>query len=183
MLSLLTPRCSLELLLPAHADAMFAVLSDPAIYEFENAPPDSVAALRARYQRQAARQSPDGHEQWLNWVLRLPDGGLAGDVQATVLPSGVALVAYELASQYWRQGIGSAAVRAMLHALAASHEVHTAVAVMKARNHRSAGLLQHLGFVPGQPLDAGLDPVDADEISMQLLLCEGSGSAALEPAC
>jgi ribosomal-protein-alanine N-acetyltransferase len=31
-----------------HADAMFAVLCDPAIYEFENEPPPSVEWPRAR---------------------------------------------------------------------------------------------------------------------------------------
>ena len=34
--------------LAAHADEMFVVLSDPAIYEFENAPPASADALRER---------------------------------------------------------------------------------------------------------------------------------------
>ena len=165
-----TPRCTLEPLLAVHADAMFDVLADPAICEFENAPPASAQALRARYQRLESRCSPDGREQWLNWVLRLPDAALAGYVQATVLPSGVALVAYELASRHWRQGIGSAAVRAMLQELAAACGVHTAVAVLKARNHRSPGLLLHLGFVPGMPADAGLEAIDADEIACHLPL-------------
>jgi [ribosomal protein S5]-alanine N-acetyltransferase len=33
---------SLEPQVVAHAEEMFVVLSDPAIYQFENAPPDSV---------------------------------------------------------------------------------------------------------------------------------------------
>ena len=37
-------RLTLEPLTAAHAEEMFAVLSDPAIYEFENKPPASVAA-------------------------------------------------------------------------------------------------------------------------------------------
>lgn len=163
--TLALPRCTLEPLLATHAEAMFEVLSDPAIYAFEGAPPASLDWLRARYQRLESRRSPDGSEQWLNWVLRLPGGALAGYVQATVLPGGFALVAYELASRHWRQGIGSAAVRGMLGELAATHGVHTAVAVLKARNHRSAGLLRHLGFAPGLPADAGLDAIDADEIA------------------
>jgi hypothetical protein len=34
-------RCTLEPLVVAHAQEMFSVLSDPAIYEFENEPPPS----------------------------------------------------------------------------------------------------------------------------------------------
>jgi RimJ/RimL family protein N-acetyltransferase len=165
-----TPRCTLEPLLPAHAEAMFQVLADPAIYAFENAPPVSVDALHSRFQRLAAGQSPDGSQRWLNWVLRLPTGGLAGHVQATVLAGGHAWVAYELASQHWRQGIGSAAVRAMLQELASTHGVHTAVAVLKAQNHRSAGLLQHLGFLPGLPACAALGTMEGDEIAFHLPL-------------
>ena len=113
-----TPRCTLEPLMAAHAEAMFAVLSDPAIYEFENAPPTSLQRLHQRYHRLESRCAPDGSAQWLNWALRLPNGALAGVVQATVLRSGAALVAYELASAFWRQGIASAAVTAMLDELA-----------------------------------------------------------------
>jgi hypothetical protein len=40
-----TARCTLEPLAEAHAEALFAALSDPAIYEFEGMPPPSVAAL------------------------------------------------------------------------------------------------------------------------------------------
>jgi ribosomal-protein-alanine N-acetyltransferase len=174
MRTLALTRCTLEPLLATHAEAMFEVLSDPAIYAFEGAPPASPDWLRARYLRLESRRSPDGRQQWLNWVLRLPGGDLAGHVQATVLPGGFALVAYELASRHWRQGIGSAAVRAMLGELAATHGVHTAVAVLKAGNHRSAGLLRHLGFAPGLPPGAGLDAIDADEIA-----CHRAGLAGL----
>jgi len=164
MRTLHTPRCTLEPLLATHAEAMFQVLSDPAIYQYENAPPASLHSLRRRYQRLESRCSPDGSQQWLNWALRLPSGALAGVVQATVLPSGAALVAYELASAFWRQGIASAAVAAMLNELAQAYGVHTALAVLKARNQRSAGLLQHLGFVPGAPAGLLSDAIDDDEI-------------------
>ncbi|MES2718553.1 MAG: GNAT family N-acetyltransferase [Pseudomonadota bacterium] len=182
MRSLHTPRCTLEPLLASHAEAMFQVLADPAIYEFENAPPASVQALRQRYQQLESRRSGNGREQWLNWVLRLPAGGLAGYVQATVLPSGLAMVAYELASAHWRQGIGSAAVSAMLQELATHHGVHTAVAVLKARNHRSAGLLRHLGFAPGMPAGATLEAIDADETSFHKRLGGPENAASIQPS-
>src|SRR5262245_39733424 len=136
----------LEPQLAAHAAEMFVVLSDPAIYEFENAPPKSVAWLTERFARLESRVSPDGAEQWLNWVIRLPSGALAGYVQATITQDRTAHIAYELASKFWRQGIGSAAVSGMLKELAVSYGVSTCVATLKERNYRSFALLQSLGF-------------------------------------
>lgn len=145
---------------------MFAVLSDPAIYEFENEPPASEEALSRRYAVLERRHSHDGTQTWLNWVIRLPSGELAGYVQATVLGSGSAYVAYELASRYWRQGIASTAVAAMMSELHANHGVGPCVAVLKARNFRSLALLRKLGFQAGsraQVLESGAKP---DELVM-----------------
>jgi [ribosomal protein S5]-alanine N-acetyltransferase len=74
----------LEPQVAAHAEAMFVVLRDPAIYEFENEPPWSVDEVRERFTELESRRSPNGQEQWLNWVVRLPSGELAGYVQATI---------------------------------------------------------------------------------------------------
>ena len=138
---------------------MFRVLSDPAIYEFENKPPVSEEWLVHRYGLLESRASPDGTEQWLNWVVQLPAGELAGFVQATVLGSGTSLVAYELNSRYWRQGIGSSAVTAVLDELRVTYAVHTVVAVLKIANYRSAAFLQRLGFSPAsQPQAAEFQP-------------------------
>ena len=57
-----------------HAAEMFQVLSDPAIYEFENSPPQSSAWLEERFKKLESRASPDGMQHWLNWVIRLPTG-------------------------------------------------------------------------------------------------------------
>lgn len=84
-----TPDLVLEPQVAAHAEEMFAVLSDPAIYEYENEPPPCVDWLRARFKRLKSRRSPSGQEQWLNWVIRLPTSEPVGYVQAT-LPSQVA---------------------------------------------------------------------------------------------
>ena len=145
---------------------MFHVLNDPAIYEFENAPPASEAWLKERFAKLEARHSPDGAQQWLNWVVRLPSGELAGYVQATVLQNQTAYVAYELASRYWRRGIGSCAVAAMLKELASQCGVRTYVAVLKARNFRSLGLLYRLGFARGTAEQAITHGADPDELVM-----------------
>lgn len=145
---------------------MFRVLSDPAIYEFENSPPESEERLKERFARLESRSSSDGRERWLNWVIRLHDGNLAGYVQATVLPSSVALVAYELNSRYWRQGIGSDAVAAMLEELRVHYAVRRYVAVLKSGNFRSLGLLRRLRFERAGQVEAALYRDDPDELVM-----------------
>lgn len=166
MRTLATALCTLEPQVAAHAPEMFQVLGDPAIYEFENAPPESEERLAQRYARLETRLSNDGAEHWLNWVVRLPDGKLAGYVQATVVAGGVGYVAYELASRYWRRGIGSCAVRALIGELGTQYGVRTVVAVLKARNHRSLALLEHLGFERADPVQSAAHGAEEDEIVM-----------------
>ena len=173
MRTLQTARCTLEPQLQTHAAEMFEVLADPAIYEFENEPPPSAQWLAERFRRLESRGPDDGSEQWLNWVVRLPAGALAGYVQATVLPSGFAFVAYELGSAHWRQGIGSSAVRAMLDELREHHGVHAFVAVLKARNFRSEALLRSLGFEPGDPQQQAQYRDEPDELVMVRLAAFG----------
>jgi RimJ/RimL family protein N-acetyltransferase len=159
-------RLVLEPQVADHAAEMFRVLSDPLIYEFENAPPASEAWLAQRFGKLETRHSADGSEQWLNWVVRMPSGALAGYVQATVTPESIAYIAYEFASKFWRQGVGRAAVSAMLDELGANYDVTIFVAILKARNWRSAAFLRHLGFVSERP--PGVTPVEAepDELVM-----------------
>lgn len=164
-----TIRCPPYILEPqvvAHAQDMFAVLSDPAIYEFENAPPVSVESLAKRFERLETRRSADGREQWLNWVVRLPNGRLAGYVQATVLSDQSAFVAYELNSEHWRQGIGSKAVLAVLQELQEEFHVENFFAVLKARNFRSKALLQKLGFTEAGEEQQAMHRDGPDEVVM-----------------
>jgi len=167
MRKLETPRLLLEPQDASHAEAMFELLGDPAIYRFENAPPTSLDALRARYTKLETRRSGDGQEHWLNWVLRKRSGDLIGYVQATVRDDHRALVAYVLASAHWGQGLASEAVTAMLGELAAQYGVHTTLAVFKRANARSRQLLERLGFAAADAADALRLAVDADEDLMQ----------------
>ena len=143
-----TPTLTLEPQTVAHAEEMFVVLSDPAIYEHENEPPPSLDWLRGRFAKLESRRSSDGQEQWLNWVVRLPSSELIGYVQATVYPSGRAAIAYELSSAYWGRGLARRAVEAMVTELVEHYQVRVLSAVLKRENARSARLLHRLGFSP-----------------------------------
>lgn len=156
---------------------MFGALSDPAIYEFENTPPVSEAWLTERFEKLEARQSADGAQKWLNWVIRLPSGELAGFVQATVLPTNTSYIAYELASRFWRRGIGSSAVSTVLEELACQYGVHRFVAVLKARNFRSHALLCRLGFAAGASEQNAVLAAEQDKIVMMKAV-GGARSAA-----
>jgi RimJ/RimL family protein N-acetyltransferase len=156
----------LEPQVAAHAEAMFEVLSDPAIYEFENQPPPSLAWLRERFGKLESRRSADGSEQWLNWVIRLPTLALAGYVQATVYPSHRAAIAYELSSRYWGKGLGAAAVELMIGELIANYGVESLFSVLKRTNHRSLRFLQKRGFALASTERRGSYEVEPDELLM-----------------
>jgi len=166
MRSIATERLILEPQVAAHADEMFALLQDPAIYRYENEAPRSVELLRERFLRLETRASPDGAQTWLNWVVRLPAAGLIGFVQATVHRDGSAGVAYVFGSAYWGRGLAYEAVHAMLRELAEHWRVGLARAVLKRSNLRSVRLLIRLGFddVPSAALQPG--EIEADEALM-----------------
>ena len=164
----------LEPLLASHAEEMFAVLSDPAIYEFENQPPQDVTRLRTWYAQLESRTSADGQQHWLNWLVRLPSGEAAGYVQATVLSRGAAYVAYELGSRYWRQGIASTALAAVIDELRSAYGVSDLYAVLKTANYRSLGLLRKFGFAPVRaPAQAPWVP-EHDETTLHLMVATSS---------
>ena len=158
-----TPRLTLEPQVVAHAEELFVVLCDPAIYEYENQPPRSLDWFRARLAKLESRRSPDAREQWLNWAVRLRASTLIGYVQATVAADGRALIAYELASAHWGQGLGYEATNAMVRELQDRYGVRAMAAVFKKANHRSRRLLERLGFAPGPPEQYIEHQVEPDE--------------------
>ncbi len=167
---------TLEPQVAAHAEPMFDVLSDPAIYQYENEPPASVAWLRERFRRLESRRSADGQEQWLNWVVRLNPSALIGYVQASVT-GGYADIAYVFGSAFWGRGLAGQAVAAMLAELEHHYQVDTFCAVFKRDNCRSQRLLERLGFeIATVPPHAGID-VACDEA----LMCRRAGSDRTGP--
>ena len=165
MRTLRTEDLTLEPQVAGHAEALFSVLLDPAIYEFENEPPASLEWLRERLTRLESRRSGDGSELWLNWVVRR-GGEVIGYVQATVYSDGRAAIAYVFGSASWGRGWASRSVRAMIAELGESCGVRCLEATLKGANHRSLRLLERLGFsLAPEPL-RGLRGVEEDELLM-----------------
>jgi [ribosomal protein S5]-alanine N-acetyltransferase len=140
-----TARLVLEPQVEAHADAMFDLLQDPAIYEHENEPPASREWLRERFRRLESRASGDGREAWLNWIVTM-NAEPIGFVQATIAGDASAAIAYVFASRHWGRGFAREAVDALLAELAAYYAVAAVHAVLKRSNARSLRLLQRCGF-------------------------------------
>ena len=155
----------LEPLTVAHADAMFDdVLCDPRLYTFlDDGPPPSREHVRASYARLETRRSPDGGQQWLNWIVRGPSGDLLGYVQATVISADTAWVAYLLASRYWGHGHAARATRAMIEHLRSGRRITTFLATVEAAHDRSIALLERLSFRPAtaeRAADHALTPTE-----------------------
>ena len=154
----------LEPLTAAHAEAMFALLSDPVLYRYiDEAPPADVDKLRARYRRLESRTSADGGEAWLNWIVREPGQPPLGFVQATVLDDGSAWVAYLLGSAHQGRGHATRATAAMLAHLEAAHGTTRLLANVELENLASIRLLQRLGFRAATAAEAARHEPTASE--------------------
>ncbi|GGY10739.1 GNAT family N-acetyltransferase [Paludibacterium paludis] len=163
MRTLHTPRLILEPQTRQHAKEMFHVLSDPAIYRYENTPPPSIGWLQERFERLEERRNPHNDEYRLNWVVRHPEQGLIGFVQASVYEDRHAEIAYVFASHVWGNGYAGEAVTEMIAELAGTYGAHHFLAVLKCANESSLRLLKRSGFETGT---GGIPPrmsVDPDE--------------------
>jgi len=157
---------TLEQQLASHAAELYAVISDPTVYEFiDSKEPASEAALRERLTKLETRLSPDGTEHWLNWVVRDSAGKVVGYVQATVTPDHAAEIAYVLGRAHWRKGYAYAACVAMISELRSSYGVTRVTATLDPANDASLALLRKLGLglvwtdEPGQEVGYALDLV------------------------
>ena len=187
-----TPSLSLLPLQVAHADEMFGVLSDPAMYRWlDYPPPPSLDHLRQVYRQLEGRQSPDGREDWLNWVLALPDSRLIGVVQATVFspapdapaaPAKAAWVAWLLNSAHTGRGHARVAVSRMLDELARHYQVRQLLATIDRANARSIHLAAALGFQPANAdLAASHDLPATDVLYTRALQAPPGKATAADP--
>ena len=149
-------RLSLTPLAVADADEMVGVLSGAALYTFTGGSPPSLGELRARYARLAAGRSPDGHEEWRNWIIRRePDRAAVGYVQATIVDGGTrAEIAWVVGLSWQRQGFAAEAVRALAAWLDAR-----GVTAIQAHIHpdhaASAAVARRAGLAPTGQADDG----------------------------
>jgi [ribosomal protein S5]-alanine N-acetyltransferase len=135
-------------LIESHAAALFPLLRDETLWEFtDEAPPESLVALRARYRRLESRRSADGTQLWLNWAIALYDGTVMGFVQATVPADRTSIeIAYVLGRPFWSHGFAYEALSAMIAGIEESLGFVEFLATVDCRNVASGRLLARLGF-------------------------------------
>lgn len=142
-----TPRLILRQIQPADAEALFATFSDEAVMEFYGDPPhrsieDSRELVRRQHEWYVRREG-------IRWgITRRGEDVVIGscglfkfDEEAQRAETG-----YELGQAYWRQGIMSEALGAMLSFAFETMGLHRVEAVTDGANERSQGLLRSLGF-------------------------------------
>lgn len=143
-----TPRVRCEPLVPAHAEAMFPLLtSDEQIYAYlREAPPASLDDLRRRYEVLAGGTSPDGAAHWLNWIVFLRTTGRPiGYVQATVKPPACS-IGYVMHPSFWGKGYAVESAEAMIRHVFRAYDIGAVTAEINPRNTRSVALVRRLGF-------------------------------------
>ncbi len=167
-----TPRLLLEPLVADHAAALFEALQAPDLYPYiPQDPPSSLDALKIRHTALASRRSPDGQEDWLNWVLRQRESeAYVGTVQATVHADHTALLAYMIFPAFWRQGYAREGCARVLTHLFEDYRVNRVAAEIDTRNIASICLVESLGFAriattPGADFFKG---ATSDEYSYEL---------------
>jgi RimJ/RimL family protein N-acetyltransferase len=137
-------RLRLVPLAVADAAEMVGVLSGEALYAYTGGAPPGLGELRARYARRVTGRSPDGREEWHNWILRRePDGEAVGYVQATITGEGRrAEIAWVVGLRWQGQGYATEAALALVGWLDARgagviqahiHPEHTASAAVARR--------------------------------------------------
>jgi RimJ/RimL family protein N-acetyltransferase len=151
-----TARLELTPLQVANAGEMAVVLSDPALYAIIGGSPPTVDQLRGRYEQLVAGRSPDGRQQWLNWVVRLRGDDCrraVGTVQATVTAAG-AEIAWIIGTPWQGRGYASEAATALTRWLHGSG-VGRVTAHVHPRHLASQGVARRAGLTPTGVFEEG----------------------------
>ncbi|WP_416970970.1 GNAT family N-acetyltransferase [Streptomyces sp. 4F14] len=141
-----TGRLELVPLRVEYAEEMAGVLADPALHVFIGGAPETVEELRGRYRRLVVG-CPEPGVSWLNWVIRLREEGcLVGTVQATVVPGGVAEVAWVVGTPWQGRGIAGEAAKGLVRWLG-KVPVRAVVAHVHPEHAASAAVAAGAGLV------------------------------------
>jgi RimJ/RimL family protein N-acetyltransferase len=137
-----------EPLIPEHAQALFPVLADPAVYRYiDDDIPPSVEELSKRF-KQMSSGPPENRtdELWWNYVVQLVEPSLPiGRLQATIIQDR-AEVAYLFGPAYWGRGYATEAMQWLHRQLQARTSASTFWATARPENLRSIKLLRRLGY-------------------------------------
>jgi ribosomal-protein-alanine N-acetyltransferase len=140
---------NLEPILPIHAEKLFDFTQEHSLYTYIPVNmPESVTALRSKFQLWSGRGSKDNREIWLNYAIFSPEvESFVGTLQATIERDGHTYVAYEIYSNFRRKGYAKEAVQFLIDFLKNQFNIKRVRAHLDTRNISSLKLLESLGFV------------------------------------
>lgn len=144
--TLATPRLVLRNLRPADAADVLVFRGDPYVQRFNSEPLKTVEEA-ATFTAEMRTGNVEG--KWLSWVITMRGHDRAlgmVSLHAWDKHHRRAEVGYDLARAYWGQGIGTEAVRTVLHYGFTHLDLNRIEAATIADNHESVGLLRKLGF-------------------------------------
>lgn len=162
-----THRLSLEPLVAAHADILFCSLCDERIYRWIDAGgPKDLTQLRAKWERNESRLSPDGNEVWLNWAIRLGNEGpyigkLDAELDSPIRATNVGFVFFP---EYWGYGYATESLLAVKTVLA-TNGISFMRATVATPNISSARVLEKAGFIRGNLV---ADEIDTHEFTLAI---------------
>jgi [ribosomal protein S5]-alanine N-acetyltransferase len=128
------------------AEAVFTIFSDPDVTQFHDL--DTFTRLDEAVEVIARRTEGFERERGIRWgIARKPNDNLIGSCGFTWdREANAAEIGYELASQFWRQGIMSEALCAILKHGFEKRGVQFVIAEIMSENVASRRLLEKLGF-------------------------------------
>ena len=141
-----TERLRLRRLQVGDADALLRVFGDDAVTRYYDLPTLTARADALEIIDRAAHRFR--REEGIRWgVTRPQENVVLGTVGLTFDNSYRGSVGYELASAYWRQGIMTEALTAVLTFAFERAGLHRIQALVMPGNEASMGLLRKMGFV------------------------------------
>lgn len=130
---------------------MAHILNDVSLHRHIGGAPASEDQLRARFERHVRELSPDGHERWLNWTVRLRSSGRAvGSMQATVSLGDrcpIAALAWVIATPFQGRGLATEAARSVAQWLA-EQRIGRLRAHIHPQHDASSRVARAIGLVP-----------------------------------
>ncbi|HEY1639179.1 MAG TPA: GNAT family protein [Streptosporangiaceae bacterium] len=147
MMLLETPRLRLRRFQPADTAAFAAYRSDPQVARYQSWAAPVPVAEAATLVGELASGDPD-QPGWFQYAVEVKaGGGLAGDLGVNLHENRrQAELGFTLAPQWQGHGYAAEAARAVLRDAFERRGLHRVSAECDARNHRSARLLERLGF-------------------------------------
>jgi ribosomal-protein-alanine N-acetyltransferase len=144
---LTTERLVLRQFRPEDTEAVFAITSDPAVREVTGHEPHR--SLDEAHQLAQRRQKLYEDREAIIWAVTLKgEDTVIGDCLFWNFGPDFhyAETGYELNSEYWRQGITTEAMKAVLAYGFTELDLHRIEAVVSAENQPSSSLLLKMGF-------------------------------------